>query len=112
MPASGRNREVSKNRYFMGFRRCFDSGLLTELLTLPMFGRVAECGAMCCGEKVTFRYRNSCFRCCSYLFRCRITVIGSPGPQAYLTVVGKDGMTSDDRGVATLDHHARRRALS
>jgi len=53
--APGRNRKVSKNRYFMGFRRWFDSGLLTELLTLPMFGRVAECGALCCGEKVTFR---------------------------------------------------------
>ena len=42
----GRNRKVAKNRYFMGFRRCFDSGLLTELLTLPMFGRGVECGAM------------------------------------------------------------------
>jgi len=30
----------------MGFRRWFDSGLLTGILTLPMFGRVAECGAM------------------------------------------------------------------
>ena len=49
------NRKVSKNRYFMGFRRWFDSGLLTGILTLPMFGRVAECSAMCCGEKVTLR---------------------------------------------------------
>ena len=51
----GRNRKVSKTRYFIGFWRWFDSGLLTCILTLPMFGRVAECGAMCCGEKVTFR---------------------------------------------------------
>ena len=48
-----------ENRYFMSFWRWFDSGLLTDMLTLLMVGRVAECGAMYCGEKVTFRSDHS-----------------------------------------------------